>query len=405
MKRAEELGQNRLYLERMGLNRLLGQSGDGDLCPFASGFGEMPPYFAGRSTQQRAAVKCLDAMRAGGRFGGCLVLWGPRGNGKTAMLEWTAREARERGVQVLNYAAAALETKEELMKRVAGRPRWTERVAEIPWSGLRWRTRAQVEDALDDILVRRLRKAPLALLIDEAHTLEPSVGQLILNAVQMLASSDGAILLVLAGTPILADRLAEMQSTFWERSEVLPFNILSKQDASDAIRIPFESAGRTISVDALAGVVSASNGYPYFLQSWGTLLWSDLGQSAAHVTESDVRRVQSDFDRMRDQLYQIRLRELKRLELFKAAVAVARAYGSAQDLHEAEIAAALEPIIASEGTSRDTDSVAATISRLESVGFIWQPGCARPDCYARGIPSLMDYVLKAAGSVTSATRV
>ena len=386
----------------MGLNRLLRHSGGGGLCPFASGFGEMPPYFAGRGTQQRAAVKCLDAMRAGGRFERCLVLWGPRGNGKTAMLEWTAREARERGVQVLKYAAAALETQEQLMNRVAGRPRWTERVAEISWSGLRWKPRARVEDALEDILVRRLRKAPLALLIDEAHTLEPSVGRLILNAVQMLASSDGAILLVLAGTPILTDRLAEMQSTFWERSKVLPFNLLSNQDASDAIRIPFESAGRTISAEALAGVVSASNGYPYFLQSWGTLLWSDVGQSAVHVTESDVQRVQSDFDRKRDQFYQLRLRELRRLDLLKAAVAVARAYGSAQDLHASEIAAALEPTIATESTSRDADSVAETISRLESVGFIWQPGCARPDCYSRGIPSLMDYVLKAASSATSA---
>lgn len=288
------------------------------------------------------------------------------------------------------------------MNRIAGRPRGTERVAEISWSGLRWKPRVQVEDALEDILVRRLRKAPLALLIDEAHTLEPSVGRLILNAVQMLASSDGAILLVLAGTPILTDRLAEMQSTFWERSKVLPFNLLSNQDASDAIRIPFESAGRTISADALAGVVSASNGYPYFLQSWGTLLWSDVGQSAARVTESDVRRVQSDFDRERDQFYQLRLRELRRLDLLKAAVAVASAYGSAQDLHEAEIAAALEPIVASKGTSRAFDSVAETIRRLESVGFIWQPGCARPDCYSRGIPSLIDYVLKAAISSSSA---
>ena len=121
-----------------------------------------------------------------------------------------------------------------------------------------------------------------------------------------------------------------------------------------------------------------------------------------HVTESDVRRVQSDFDRERDQFYQIRLRELRRLDLLKAAVVVARAYGSAQDLHEAEIAAALEPIVASKGTSRASDSVAETIRRLESVGFIWQPGCARPDCYSRGIPSLMDYVLKAASSATSA---
>ena len=389
----------------MSLNRRLGHNGDIDPCPFGSGFGEVPPYFAGRGTQQRAAVKCLDAMQAGGRCEPCLVFWGPRGNGKTAMLEWTAREARSRGVQVLKYAAVELETNEQLMNGVAGRPRWTERVAEIFLNGMRRRSRPQVEDALYDVLLRRLRKAPLALLIDEAHTLEPSIGRLILNAVQKLADSDGAILLVLAGTPVLADRLAEMDATSWERSQILPFNLLSKQDASDAIRVPFESAGRTISADALAGVVSASNGYPYFLQIWGTLLWGDVGQSATPVTGRDVRNVQPDFDRRSDQLFDLRLRELHRLDLFEAAVAVARAYGNAQDLHEAEIATSLGPIIAGDSTSQDSDSVAATIRRLERIGFIWQPGCAGPDCYSRGIPSLMDYVLKAASPATSATSV
>ena len=389
----------------MGLSRFMRPSGDGGSCPFATGFGQMPPYFGGRSAQQRAAVKSLDAMRAGERFDQCLVLWGPRGNGKTAMLEWTAREALERGVQVLKYAAAELETKEQVMNSVAGRPPWTERVAEVSWRGLRLKPRPQVENALYDVLLRRLRKAPLALLIDEAHTLEPSIGRLILNAVQKLADSDGAILLVLAGTPVLADRLAEMDATSWERSQILPFNLLSEQDARDAIRIPFESAGRIITAEALAGVVSASDGYPYFLQSWGTLLWGDVGQSATPVTESDARKVQPDFDSRRDQLFNLRLRELQRLDLFEAAVAVAEAYGRAQDLHEAEIAAALEPIIAGDSKSRDSKSVTATIRRLERIGFIWQPGCAGPDCYSRGIPSLMDYVLKAASPATSATSV
>lgn len=99
------------------------------------------------------------------------------------------------------------------------------------------------------------------------------------------------------------------------------------------------------------------------------------------------------------------LRELHRLDLFEGAVAVARAYGRAHDLHEVEIAAALEPIIAGDSKSRDSKSVAATIRRLERIGFIWQPGCAGPDCYSRGIPSLMDYVLKAASPATSATSV
>ena len=335
-------------------------------------------------------------MRSSDRFQQCMILWGPRGNGKTAMLVWTARQARARGIQVLKFSASELATEEQLIGRVAGRPRWSERIGEVTWGGIRWKLRTRADEALDRILARRLRKVPVALLIDEAHTLDHTVGQLILNAVQKLASEDAPALLVLAGTPVLTDRLAEMQATFWEWSEVLPFSLLPAQDASDAIRIPFESAGRTISGEALEDVVSASNGYPYFLQIWGRLLWRDVGADAPHVTEDDVNSVRSDFDRKRDQFFSIRLRELDRLHISEAAVAVAAAYKGEQDLSKSEIAASLESIVRGEGRHLALGSIAATISQLESVGFIWQPGCATPGCYSRGIPSLMDYVLKAA---------
>ena len=325
-----------------------------------------------------------------------MILWGPRGNGKTAMLVWTVRQARARGIQVLRFAASELATKEELIHRVAGRPRWNERIGEVSWGGIHWKPRTRAEEALDRILVRRLRKAPLVLLIDEAHTLSHTVGQLILNAVQKLASEDAPVLLVLAGTPVLTDRLAEMQETFWEWSEVLPFSLLSAQDASDAIRIPFESAERTISAEALAEVVSASNGYPYFLQIWGRLLWRDVGADATYVTEDDVNKVRFEFDQKCDQFFSLRLRELDRLHILEAAVAVAAAYKGAQELCKSEIASSLESIAEGEGGHRASASIAAIINQLESVGFIWQPGCARPGCYSRGIPSLMDYVLRAA---------
>lgn len=335
-------------------------------------------------------------MRSSGRFQQCMILWGPRGNGKTAMLVWTARQARARGIQVLKFSASELATEEQLIDRVAGRPRRSERIGEVSWGGIRWKPRTRAEEALDRILVRHLRKAPLVLLIDEAHTLGHTVGQLILNAVQKLASEDAPILLVLAGTPVLTDRLAEMQATFWEWSEVLPFSLLPAQDASDAIRIPFESAGRTISAEALEEVVSASNGYPYFLQIWGSLLWRDVGADAPHVTEEDVNSVRSDFDRKRDQFFSFRLRELDRLHICEAAVAVAAAYRGAQELCKSEIASSLESTVGGDGRHLSSGSIAAIISQLESVGFIWEPGCAGPGCYSRGIPSLMDYVLKAA---------
>ena len=382
----------------VGPKRFLGLGGDTGECPFASGLGQVPPHFAGRGTQQRAVSNCLAAMRSGGRFEPCLILWGPCGNGKSAMLAWTAAEARARGIQVQQHVASELATKEQLIEKVTGRPRRTERAGEFSLGRFRWKPRTRAEDSLYEILMRRLRKAPLALLIDEAHTLEPSVGRLILNTVQGLASGDAAIVLVLAGTPILADRLAAMEATFWERSEILPVDLLSERDASDAIRIPFESAGRNIDAEALAGVASESNGYPYFLQIWGRLLWNDFSISASRVTKKHVNSVLSDFHRERDRLYNLKYRELDKLGLLEAAVAVAGAYGGRHDLSYAEIAASLGSIAGCEGLRRESTLITSIIAQLEGVGFIWQPGGGRPDCYVRGIPSLMDYVLRAARS-------
>ena len=220
------------------------------------------------------------------------------------------------------------------------------------------------------------------------------MGRTILSAVQRLATGNVPILTVLAGTPGLPDHLGEMQVTFWERSQILPFDRLDERSASNAIRIPFESAGRTIAADALEQVVSASHGYPFFLQLWGKLLWQSEGATAKNVRSSDVDRVRAEFEALRNQLYGLRFRELRRLNLLLEAAAVAEAYGEAQELPSSEIERALEAKLIKQSGSQHEHSVSATIGRLAALGYIWDPGGERTGSYVRGIPSLMDFVLQ-----------
>lgn len=367
---------------------------NGGSCPFVPGFGKVPPHLAGREGHQRAGLACLDSMHKGKPLHESLVMWGPRGNGKTAMLAWIESAARARGIQVVAHSAAEIETPEKLIARVSESAKWTDRIGGFSWKGFQRRARDREADSFDRILARRLRKAPLALLIDEAHTLDLSVGRTILSAVQRFATSDAQLLTVLAGTPGLPDRLGEMQVTFWERSQILPCDRLDERSASNAIRIPFESAGRTITGDALAQVVSASHGYPFFLQLWGKLLWESEGAAAKHVRSSDVDRVRTEFEALRNQLYGLRFRELRRLNLLLEAAAIAEAYGEAQELPGSEIERALEAKLIKQSGSQDEHSVSATIGRLEALGYIWDPGGERTGSYVRGIPSLMDFVLQ-----------
>ena len=341
----------------------------------------------------------MDSIRDGHPVERTLILRGPRGNGKTAMLRWIESEGQARGIQVVALDSAFIQTEAELIQRLSAPPKWIDRLSELSWRGLQWRLRERDADPIDQALAHRLRKAPLALLIDEAHVLDVEVGRRILSASQRLAGQGAPLLIVLAGTPELPYRLGKMQSTFWERSKILPFSRLEERDAIDAIRVPFEASRKRVSSTVLEEAASASHGYPYFLQIWGKALWGMDEAPATRVTETDVQRARAEFELERNQFYKLRYEELETLDLVAIAAAVASAYGSAQELHSSEIDDALELTLRRQGHPCDNLSVLEARRKLVSIGYIWRPGIGSGPGYARGIPSLMDYVRNAAGRV------
>ena len=202
------------------------------------------------------------------------------------------------------------------------------------------------------------------------------------------------LLTVLAGTPGLPDQLRKMQTTFRERSEVLLFDRLGDRDASDAVRIPFEEAGRTITSGTLDQVVSESQGYPFFLQVWGQALWGRDRRLTSTVTGGDVHSAQAEFEAERNQFYGHRYDELDALGLLPAAAAVASAFRDAQELHSSAIDRILASTLRQEGLCSDRESVAEIRRQLKDVGFIWNRGAGLGGRYVAGLPSLLDFVLR-----------
>ena len=199
---------------------------------------------------------------------------------------------------------------------------------------------------------------------------------------------------VLAGTPGLPDQLRKMEATFWERSQILLFDRLGDRDASDAVRIPFEEAGRTITSGALHQVVSESQGYPFFLQVWGKALWGTDGRSMSAVTGDDAQSARAVFEARRSQFYGHRYDELDALGLLPAAAAVASAYRDAQEPHSTVIDRILESTLRQDGRRSGRESVADIRKELKAVGFIWNRGVGLGGVYVPGVPSLMDFVLR-----------
>lgn len=196
----------------------VGVQGNGDRCPFVPGRGKVPPYLAGRASHQRISRDFLNKIQTGIASDSDLILYGPRGTGKTAMLAWLAAEARQRDIDVVSLASVSITTTQELVDHLSRPSKWIDRIGSVSWRGLQWKARDGTAENLAEVLGRRLHKAPLALLIDEAHTLEPKVGRTILSTVQRLAGKGLPLVTVLAGTPGLPDQLQKMEATFWERS-------------------------------------------------------------------------------------------------------------------------------------------------------------------------------------------
>ena len=256
--------------------------------------------------------------------------------------------------------------------------------------GVKWRPAASRRTpSLAEVLAARTRKKPLLLLLDEAHTLDPTVGHALLNASRTVGRKQ-PFLLTLAGTPNLESRLSAMDVSFWSRSELLPIGRLDAAATADALRLPLKRENVDIDDDALARVVTTSHGYPYFVQLWGEALWRRViagGSSAGgRIARADVEAAAGDFERKQARYYLNRYGELEEEHLLPAAQAVAEAFKERERLDSAQLRAAVRRGLGERGGAKRT----AAAKALGDLGYVWRSDTV--PTWEPGIPSLMDYV-------------
>lgn len=377
--------------------------------PFRPGEGRLPPHLAGREQEQAIFRKFLDDLRAGDPAPGSVVLYGPRGNGKTALLRWLSaevadlnerREADDAEMESLWFTPGEIATVESLVAEVASRS-WLEKLG-ITKLGLPGMVEISLRaggSASTRMVARalsaRAREKPLILLLDEAHNLDGEVGNALLNAAQKVGG-EAPLLLVLAGTPDLRRRLRRMSASFWPRAQQIPVGRLPEAGARDAVRIPLRREQIRIAPDALDEMVVESRRYPFFLQLWGSSVWTvgNARQGASRtVGLADVRSRVPEFVQTANLYYLERYDELAERGLFAVAWAVADAFGAGpaprgavESLPEERMEAAVARGLGSDRSER----VREATETLFHLGYIWRSG-GEPD-WEPGIPSLMDYV-------------
>ena len=353
--------------------------------PFRPGTGRPPPHLSGREEEQDLFRRLLDDLDEG-RAPPCEVLLdGPPGNGKTALLEWVSEEAgASTGVEVETLTPAEFDSPGGLAESLLPASWWMT----VRDFVLGPRTRSGGLD-LARVLAYRAGRRPLVLLLDEAHTLDPKIGGSVLNDAHEVGRS-APFLLVLAGAPNLRDHLAGMGVSFWTCGRKFRIGRLDERAAAEAIRKPLETEDIAIADEALEHIFRESEGYPFFVQLWGEAVWARAAaETRREITSEDVRACQADFDRQRNDHYRRRCDELEELRLLRTARAVAEAFESRPVLSYGELEAAIRRV---SGEAAGHDEVAAAEKELHRSGFLWMPGTM--PVWEPGIPSLMAHILR-----------
>lgn len=367
---------------------------------FAPGDGALPPALAGREPEQAVLSQCLDDLADGQSPPHNVVLMGPRGNGKTVLLGWFEEACRKASVQVARVMPSRVRTEGALGNALLPASPLM-RLLPKKWgvAGVgkaEWETTSAVAEDLGQRLIRRCRRTPVAVLVDEAHTLDLHVGQILLNVSQEVRPK-APFLLVLAGTPGLLAHLGKMNASFWDRlgEGLLGIGLLSDAAAREALVEPLCTQDVCIDADALDSVIEQSQRYAYFVQLWGQALWNQrLATGATRLTASHVAAALPKIEMRTTEYYQRRYRELEAGELLPAAAAVAPLFRGGMDATatDGQINAAL----AASGTEAVRLAAREELNRL---GYIWcPPGQLPPVVWSPGIPSLTQFVSQQAAS-------
>ena len=372
--------------------------------PFTPGFGAIPPYLAGRADEQDVFRNNLADLSAGKSPPAATVLYGPRGMGKTVLLRWFENEVetgrvKDDSLRLVWITPHKLKSQLDLWNSLLPPPSWFKKhfiekikasikVEEVTASaGLEMGK--SVDQEFENTLIKKNKKRPLILLLDEAHKMDPNLCYQLLNVYQEV-SAKMPFMLVLAGTPGLQNFLSKVGATFVERSRNIGLGRLDEQSAADAISKPFKEQGIQITEDALSIIVEDSQCYPYFLQEWGSSLWIESNKTnLTHLTDEQVTVVKPNIEIVKMKFYDGRRDRFDELRLKSTTIAIAQAFQETKEMTKDAIMEIITDNLSVDSLNRQSD-----IERLQTFidhDFIWKS--QESILYEPGIPSFMTHIL------------
>ena len=362
--------------------------------PFRPGAGQMPPFLAGRDEELALAERRLTELSGGRAPAQGILFYGPRGNGKTVLLEAILTRARELGMRGERLSPSALRHEDSLIEQLQESGGLAEvRLSGAPLGPLGSSTAPAVPTRnIPRLLAARIvaSPSPLVLVVDEIHTMNPEAGRAFFEAIQNTTADALPLWLIAAGTPD-APRRVRHAGTFAERAfEHLPIGRLGPAATASALTTPASTAGRPITAPALTALVRASQDYPYFIQLLGSAAWDAAGpedEISAQAADSAAEAAGIAIERF----FMGRFAEAREREIVDALAPVAAAIADhGGQIADRELRRVIATVVERGLAPHDRSSLLTTLSDL---GVVWETSS---DVWEMGIPSFADYVLRRA---------
>ena len=365
------------------------------LNPYAPGAGTPPPELAGRDALLESVRIAIERARRGLPAKSVLMV-GLRGVGKTVLLDRMRDEAEAAGVHTVRIEAPERRSLPALLapqlRQALLRLSRNEQARDLAQRALRalagfvGALKVKYEDievgldfdpepgladngdlehdlqALLDAAGRAAQAGDTALLlfIDELQYVEEEQLASLITALHRCAQQQVPVMLVGAGLPQLPGQMGRAKS-YAERLFDFPFiGPLDAQAAHRALELPAAELGVAYGDGAIAHIVDATEGYPYFLQEWGKHAWDVADASPISLADVQLASVTATAA-LDESFFRVRF---DRLTPHEKRYLRAMAELGAGPHRSGDIADRL---------GRKVTSLAPTRNQLIAKGMIWSP--------------------------------